>query len=150
VIKGLSLHQPFASWIADGSKSIETRTWRTSWRGWILVCASRAVPENRLYRDLPRGVALAVAKVAMCRPMVLADVEAARCPLYPGALSWDLSEVRALARPVAIAGHQRLWTIREPSPDLVEQLEAVQLLEELEMPRTGRFPGCDYPRPRRR
>jgi len=147
VIKGLSLHQPFASWVADGSKSVETRTWRTSWRGWILICSTRMPPTHPRYRGLPRGVALAVAKVAICRRMILADVAAARCPLYPGALAWDLCSVRPLPEPVPIAGHQRLWPVRAPSDALVEQLEAVGagLVQELDLPRAGRWPGCSAP-----
>ena len=42
-IRAISLHQPWASYIADGHKTIETRTWETSCRGDILIDEKAAV-----------------------------------------------------------------------------------------------------------
>jgi hypothetical protein len=39
-VKGLSVKQPWAGFIADGRKTIETRTWKTDYRGPLLICAS--------------------------------------------------------------------------------------------------------------
>lgn len=41
-IRGFSLRQPHASLVAFGSKVIETRSWRTRWRGTLLIHASSA------------------------------------------------------------------------------------------------------------
>ena len=38
-IRGLSWRQPFASLMLHGK--IETRTWKTNYRGWVLICASK-------------------------------------------------------------------------------------------------------------
>ena len=43
-IKALSLWQPWASLIAVGAKKYETRSWRTSYHGPILICASQRHP----------------------------------------------------------------------------------------------------------
>lgn len=40
-IKALSLWQPWASLIALGAKRYETRSWVTSYRGPLLICASK-------------------------------------------------------------------------------------------------------------
>jgi hypothetical protein len=37
-IKGLSIKQPFAELIMQDK--VETRTWSTNYRGWVLICAS--------------------------------------------------------------------------------------------------------------
>lgn len=43
-MKALSLIQPWASLIAIGAKRIETRSWRTSYRGPIAIHASKGFP----------------------------------------------------------------------------------------------------------
>ena len=119
-MKALSLHQPYASWVADGSKTIETRGWATSWRGLVLVCSTAVTGPG------PRGMALCVVRVADCRPMTLDDVPAARCPLYPAAVAWLLEDLRALETPVPIRGRQRLWTPATESR-LVKELAGIGL-----------------------
>ena len=49
-IKCLTLFQPWASLVALGAKHIETRSWRTWYRGPLLIHAARAFP--RWARDL--------------------------------------------------------------------------------------------------
>jgi hypothetical protein len=41
-MRALSIRQPWASLIVNGSKPIENRTWKTRVRGWVLVHASRS------------------------------------------------------------------------------------------------------------
>jgi activating signal cointegrator 1 len=43
-VKGLSLTQPWASFVAVGAKRWETRTWRTDYRGLVLIHASARWP----------------------------------------------------------------------------------------------------------
>lgn len=52
-MKALTLTQPFASLIAIGAKKIETRSWRTSYRGPLAIHAAKGFPEDarRLVRD---------------------------------------------------------------------------------------------------
>lgn len=40
-MKAISLWEPWASLMCSGAKTIETRGWRTSYRGDLLICASR-------------------------------------------------------------------------------------------------------------
>lgn len=42
-MRSLTLHQPWASLIAVGAKTIETRSWSTTYRGPILIHASKTV-----------------------------------------------------------------------------------------------------------
>jgi hypothetical protein len=41
LVKAISLWEPWASLMRTGAKAIETRHWQTSYRGWLLICASR-------------------------------------------------------------------------------------------------------------
>jgi activating signal cointegrator 1 len=40
-IKAISLYEPYASLIRTGAKKIETRSWETSYRGPLLICAAK-------------------------------------------------------------------------------------------------------------
>ena len=91
-IKGLSVRQPWATMIVDGRKSIETRKWRTKYRGEVAIHAS-ARPR---VGGLPVGGIVGVAELIDCRPMTAADEVAACCKVYPGAFSWVLADIRSV------------------------------------------------------
>lgn len=109
-MKALTLKQPHASRVADGTKTIETRTWMTKHRGPLLICAGGNVDwqaEEREGRsvsaNLPRGVALCVVELLDCRPMRFEDEAAARCPWEPGRKAWVLGKVRPV-KPFRVTG----------------------------------------------
>lgn len=61
-MKALSIQPIYATLIALGFKWIELRTWKTDYRGWILICASRAI--NKQERaSLMNGHAIAIAEL---------------------------------------------------------------------------------------
>lgn len=91
MMKALTLHQPWASLIALGYKTIETRSWRTNYRGPIAIHAAKTFPkyarecaefdfmkelqvsEKDEWREmnlkaLPRGVIVATANLTTCAP----------------------------------------------------------------------------------
>lgn len=122
-MKALVVSQPFASFIALGLKTFETRTWRSSHRGPLVICAGRrdheimgllptitdlpGLPISGLLRQAlaaahrsaqatigyPRGVALAIARMDGCRAMTSADEERALCPWDDGRLAWEFPTV---------------------------------------------------------
>lgn len=90
-MKGISLHQPFASLMAVGAKVNETRSWSTTYRGPLAICSARCAGEMSLrcsswlwqYKDalgpscgnvlelfdeLPRGFVLCVVDLVDCLP----------------------------------------------------------------------------------
>lgn len=93
VMKALSVKQPWANMIASGEKSIETRTWATDYRGELLIVSSRKPAIE------PAGYDVAVATVVECRKMTKSDEAAGRFPVYPGAYSWVLANVRRIKPP---------------------------------------------------
>lgn len=104
-IKAISLKQPWASKILHGQKTIETRTWKTGYRGDVLICSSRKpnIP--------PAGFALCIAEIVNCRPMTKQDEPAACCELYPGAWAWELRNVRALRVPFPVKGQLGIFEV---------------------------------------
>jgi len=108
-MKAISLKQPWASLIANGEKTIETRTWPTKYRGDLLICASK---QPRLDR-YPSGCALCIVTVIDWRPMTKADEQAACCELYQGAWSWLLSNIHPIV-PFAVKGSLGFYEVALP------------------------------------
>ena len=68
-MKAISLKQPWANLVACGYKTLETRTWTTSYRGELLICSSASGEIE------PTGCALALVKLVDCREMEDGDAE---------------------------------------------------------------------------
>lgn len=122
-MKALSVKQPWASLIACGFKTIECRTWKTNYRGPLLICASQGdfVLDDgvRLYG----GHALAVAELVDVRRMEKADAEAACLPddadasVFDG-YAWVLRRESEII-PVSVKGKLNLFNVDitpEPLP----------------------------------
>jgi hypothetical protein len=96
-MKALSVRQPWANLIASGAKTIETRTWPTSYRGPLLIVSSKTPKVE------PAGCAVAIADLVDCRPMTTADEPAAQCEWYERAYAWVLDDIRPV-KPVPVRG----------------------------------------------
>ena len=103
-MKALSIREPWATLIAKGEKTIETRTWKTNYRGKILLCASKN-PKSEI-----SGKAFAVAELLDCLPMVKDDERFACCKTYPRANSWFLGNI-ILIKPFEIKGQLSLFEV---------------------------------------
>ena len=109
-MKAISLKQPWASWIAQGRKTIEIRRWPTKHRGPLLICSSKRPQID----GLPTGKALCIVNVVDCRPMTKADETAAMCELYPGAYAWLLADIKRI-EPFAVKGSLGLYEVERRS-----------------------------------
>lgn len=115
-MKALSIKQPWASLIAEGHKTIETRTWATDYRGPLLICSSKGVDEKALdeFREMissaPCGFALAVVDLVDCVPMTYEHEQDALCGVYSGAFAWRLKRVRRI-RPFRVRGKLGLFEV---------------------------------------
>jgi hypothetical protein len=105
-MKAISIRQPWASLIATGRKTIETRKWRTEYRGDILIVSS-ARPR---IDDLPAGKAICICKIANCRAMTIEDEAAACCKIYDGTYSWILTDIRKI-KPFNVRGKLRFFEV---------------------------------------
>ncbi len=141
-IKALSLWQPWATLVARGFKSRETRHWKTDYRGMIAIHAAKTLdmagaPEQLCQAGLgqqwweacPLGAVVAIGTLRSCLRAEdiaheLSRAERAAGNYAVGRFAWRLTGVRALAEPIALAGRQGLfnWT---PPEDLAERLGPV-------------------------
>ena len=127
-IKTLSVKQPWAWAIANGLKTIETRTWIPHHRGETLIVSSLKPDKLMLdwlvsqrgadiLKQIEYGKALAIADLVECRRMVRADAKAAMCPYYEGAYGWVLVNVRKIKKPYPVKGRLGLYETRRPKDD---------------------------------
>ena len=71
-MKAITIKQPFASLIAAGLKEYEFRTWKTSYRGKVLIHAGKAADGKAMKKfaccelDDPRGFIIAKADLTDC------------------------------------------------------------------------------------
>jgi len=118
LMKAISLHQPWANMIAEGVKTIETRRWRTSYRGELLICSTRKrVTDHAGQYCKPLGCAIALVNLIDCRPMTTADEAQAGCECYEDAYAWVLENIRRIV-PFLVRGRHRLYEI-VVRPDLI-------------------------------
>lgn len=115
-MKGLSIRQPWAGFIANGSKTIETRTWKTDYRGPLLICASAKRDERAWRADDPPicrlySVALALVELVDCLPMTRLDEPRAMCLIYPRANVFVLEHLYRLPKPLPAKGSHYLWDV---------------------------------------
>ena len=71
-MKVITIKQPFATLIAEGLKEYEFRTWKTKFRGEILIHAGKGIDKKAMERykhlnlDYPSGKIIAKAKITDC------------------------------------------------------------------------------------
>lgn len=71
-MKVLTIKQPFASLIAEGIKKYEFRTWRTKYRGELLIHAGKGIDKKAMEKykkynlDYPSGCIIAKVVVTDC------------------------------------------------------------------------------------
>ena len=83
-MKAITIKQPFASLIAAGIKEYEFRTWKTNYRGEILIHAGKSIDKDAMKKfdflnlDYPTGCIIAKAKLTDCVPITEAVKEELR------------------------------------------------------------------------
>lgn len=71
-MKAITIKQPYASLIANGYKEYEFRTWKTKYRGEVLIHAGKSIDKKamkkfeKLNLEYPIGCIIAKAKIADC------------------------------------------------------------------------------------
>lgn len=137
-MKTLSLSQPWASLVASGAKRIETRSWRTDYRGPLAIHAAKGFPvwakdaciqepfASALARagtgalsELPLGSVLAVVRLVDCQRITAdrlpAEPERSFGDYTPGRLAWILHGVDRFPAPVPAKGALGVWEWQTPT-----------------------------------
>ena len=78
IYKCLCVKQPFAIDIVTGDKTIEARSWKTNYRGDLVICSSsKDYAKGWNGVRCPGGVAMAVVELVAVRPFMESDLDAA-------------------------------------------------------------------------
>lgn len=106
-MKALSIKEPWISMIANGEKTIETRTWYPPtflYNQPILLVGSKK-PKGEY-----SGQAACVAVVKDARMMKTSDKEAACRECYPRAISWVLVDIQKV-KPFSVKGQLGIYDV---------------------------------------
>ena len=105
-MKALSIHPVFAGLILIGDKTVECRSWDTSYRGDLLICSTA-----KIIKDTIPGHALCVATLADVVPFTKKHLKAACMEpkdFAPGLFAWMLEDIRPI-KPIPLKGKLGLW-----------------------------------------
>jgi hypothetical protein len=135
LMKAISLWQPWASLWCSRRKVHETRHWRCSHRGWLLVHAAKRFEKDfelnhplRLIlddefgghwtRDLSTGALIGMVNVVDCQPTqaLIGDAAASdddrECGDFaPGRFAWKRDEFRRFDQPIPYRGAQGFFNV---------------------------------------
>lgn len=126
----LTVHQPWAHFLAAGVKPVENRQWSPPPAligQWIAIHAGKTFDtegarhiESELAIDVPPEAELplgAIVAVAVLDRVAKTDHEAGYNEWYRGPFGWFLRDVVRIDPAVACRGYQKLWAV--PSRELV-------------------------------
>lgn len=129
-MKALSLWQPWASAIAIGAKTIETRGWWTPYRGPLAIHAAKFQNDETRefftwkgcealrakypnFDSLPFGAIVATCRITECLRTTdvdgLSPLERSLGDYTPGRYAWVLRDIVALETPIPFRGAQQLF-----------------------------------------
>jgi hypothetical protein len=110
----LSVKQPWASLIASGRKTIELRTWRTRYRGPLIICAGLSPRRGTEFEIGPLGVSICVVDLVDVREPLSGDDLLSCCDVSPRELAWVLKNPRRFPA-IPVKGMLSLFA---PPPEL--------------------------------
>ena len=134
MFKGLSMWEPWATAVAFNLKGFETRSWQTSYRGPLLICASpKRLPIAQIIMllvsarlalsDLQYGRAVCIVELVdifKTEDIVVSHIEKKFGDLSPGRFAWKFENVRRFANPPWVRGKQGLFDVPD---DLIKSLD---------------------------
>ena len=131
-MKVLSLTEPYATLIKNGIKTIETRSWKTNYRGKLYIHASstKISKEYRENKDLMNlvdinnlnyGYIICSCELVDCIEMtddfiekVKLDNEEYISGIYArGRYAWILKNIEILDKPIKAKGHLGIWNLEQ-------------------------------------
>jgi hypothetical protein len=104
--KAISLKQPWANLVASGKKTVETRKWKTDYRGELVICSSK---NPNIY---PAGYAICIAELYQVEPMKKEHEKKACVKVYPRANSWFLRNIRPIKPIIPVKGSLGIFDLK--------------------------------------
>ncbi|MEU3953611.1 hypothetical protein AB0F45_15025 [Streptomyces achromogenes] len=127
-IRGITVHQPYATCILTGAKTIENRPRSWSWRGWMLLHAGQRTDAAALRlplvahtirgRELITGAVIGIARLTDCHQDPEGSPPCTRWA-HPDAWHLVLTDVKELPLPVPATGQLGPW---KPAPELLRRV----------------------------
>lgn len=132
-MKVISLLEPWASLIKENVKCIETRSWKTKYRGELYIHASKKKITKKNYieykeqldlledTDFKYGYIIAKCKLVDCKYMdedLIEEVKKNYKEYISGNYSvgryaWILEDIKMLETPIEVNGQLGIWTYEE-------------------------------------
>lgn len=126
-MKCLSIREPWASIIINGYKDYEFRSWKTNYRGKILIHASKSIEKSNIKRfeklgiNYKPGFIIGEAEIVDCIPVTkeFEDSLISKNELIYGSsrnrtgYAWCLKNIKILDYPIKVDGHLGLWNFEE-------------------------------------
>ena len=123
-MKVLTLKQPYASLVASGIKEYEFRSWKTNYRGKILIHAGCGIEKEELKRldrlklDYPSKKIIAIAEIEDCLELndelnkkIISQNNIAYGNKYRNGYAWKLKNIKKIKYDKEIKGKLGLWNI---------------------------------------
>ena len=123
-MKVLTIKQPWASLIMLGYKRFEFRSWKTKYRGKILIHAGQGIDKEAMKRlqkyipkDMPKGKILGKAKLVDCvkmSPEFKSELLKENKDIYTDSTfkenyGWQMEDIEVFDEPIEAKGHLSLW-----------------------------------------
>lgn len=123
-MKVLTIKQPWATLIMQGDKRFEFRSWKTKYRGELLIHAGKGVDKDAMKRlakyvpeDLPSGKILGKVKLVDCVPMsqefkellLKENNEIYTKSSFQENYGWQVTDVEVFDEPIEAKGKLSLW-----------------------------------------
>ena len=132
-MKVISLKEPFATLINNKKKYIETRRWKTPYRGEIYIHASKSIIDDSIYgrQELVKligddtmnyGKIICKCELVDCIYMTEEYIDKIRINEYQqyicgeykvGRYAWILENIEPLSEPIVAKGKLRIWNYEE-------------------------------------
>lgn len=124
LLKALTIKQPWASLIMLGYKRFEFRSWRTNYRGKLLIHAGQGIDkqamlrlEKYLPRELPMGKILGKVTLVDCikcdenfkEKCLKENKDVYDKSTFVEKFAWQLENVEVFDEPIEAKGHLSLW-----------------------------------------
>jgi len=123
-MKVLTIKQPWASLIMLGYKRFEFRSWKTNYRGELLIHAGQGIDKEAMKRlqkyipkDMPKGKILGKAKLVDCvkmSPEFKSELLKENKDIYTDSTfkenyGWQMEDIEVFDEPIEAKGHLSLW-----------------------------------------
>lgn len=135
-MKALSIDPEYAHYIFIGNKTVECRTWKTNYRGDVLICATKTLVPGCIC-----GYAYFIATLTDVEPFTKAHLEAACMDEMPTVqcYAWHMEDIAPIY-PIKVRGMPGLFDVDDSLirladdglPDDMPETEAVKFFEDFD------------------